>query len=117
MCTDSWLLRRRVPRRVFLGAVGAAAAAVVLAPWGPALGGAGLGAARRRMAGYRGRLLAGRDLVVGLAKGGELLCAGDAEACAAASGWGPVSSPVLAWIDDGDGPRAPTWRPSCGTAP
>lgn len=101
---DDILLRRRVPRRAFLGAAGAAAAAVALAPWGPALAGAGLGAARRRMAGFRGRLLAGRDLVVGLAEGGELLCAGDEEACAAASGWGPVSSPVLAWVDDGAGP-------------
>ena len=98
---DDILLRRRVPRRAFLGAAGAAAAAVALAPWGPALAGAGLSAARRRMAGVPGRPLAGRDLVVGLAEGGELLCAGDEEACAAASGWGPVSSPVLAWVDDG----------------
>lgn len=101
---DDILLRRRVPRRAFLGAAGAAAAAVALAPWGPALAGAGLGAARRRMAGFRGRLLAGRDLVVGLAEGGELLCAGDPGVCAAASGWGPVSSPVLTWVDDGAGP-------------
>lgn len=98
------LLRRRVPRRAFLAGAAAAAAAVALAPWGPALAGAGLGAARRRMAGYRGRLLAGRDLVVGLADGGGLLCAGDAAACGAASGWGPVSSPVLVWTDGGRGP-------------